>query len=80
MFSWKGMLKKHVLISVFPFCILLFSSSLVYGQWPSAALPSVSSDWALYGVHFTSPDEGWAVGVDEANHTGVLFHDVIKGT
>jgi len=28
--------------------------------------PSVSSYWLLQGVHFTSPSNGWAVGIDKA--------------
>ena len=34
------------------------------GQWEAVTPPSVGSNWHLAGVHFTSPDEGWAVGGD----------------
>ena len=34
------------------------------GQWEPVTLPSASSNWYLVGVHFTSPEEGWAVGQD----------------
>ena len=34
------------------------------GHWEAVTPPSVSSNWYLVGVHFTSPDEGWAVGQD----------------
>jgi len=42
--------------------------------WDLINLPSVSPNWYLYGVHFTSPTEGWAVGYDGTNHSGVLLH------
>jgi len=32
------------------------------GQWEAVTPPLVGSNWHLAGVHFTSPDEGWAVG------------------
>jgi hypothetical protein len=44
------------------------------GAWSSVTPPSVSGNWKLYGVHFTSSSEGWAVGEDDVNHTGVLLH------
>ncbi len=44
--------------------------------WPSVSVtpPNVSSDWRLSAVHFSSPDQGWAVGEDFENGTGVLLH------
>ena len=44
------------------------------GSWVSVVPPEVSSDWYLYGVSFSSVDEGWAVGLDIANGVGVIFH------
>jgi hypothetical protein len=44
------------------------------GVWTAVSPPEISSNWYLNGVHFTSPAEGWAVGDDRANHTGVLLH------
>jgi hypothetical protein len=44
------------------------------GAWSSVTPPSVSGNWYLLGVHFTSPSEGWAVGADEVNHIGILLH------
>jgi hypothetical protein len=41
------------------------------------APPTVSRSWDLEGVHFTSADEGWAVGTegnDSDNGIGVLLH------
>ena len=32
------------------------------GSWVSVAPSVVSSHWYILGVHFTSADEGWAVG------------------
>jgi len=34
----------------------------------------MSGAWALGGVHFSSADEGWAVGGDYADLTGALLH------
>jgi hypothetical protein len=42
------------------------------GTWTSVTPPSVGSDWILFGVHFTSPVEGWAVGCDAG-------YDLIEG-
>jgi uncharacterized protein YbdZ (MbtH family) len=36
----------------------------------------VSEDWYLNAVHFTSPDEGWAVGRNSTNRRGVLLYYV----
>ncbi len=43
------------------------------GSWSFVTPPEVSSDWGLAGVHFTSSDEGWAVGRDNWNGSGVLL-------
>ena len=41
--------------------------------WTSVPPPAVSSNWSLAGVHFSSSNEGWAVGADSANGRGVLL-------
>jgi len=69
--------KKRFLILLVSIIILLFSSSLVHAQWSSVSPPSVSADWELEGVYFTSSSDGWAVGYDYTNSTnskGVLLH------
>ena len=38
--------------------------------------PDVSTRWTLSAVHFTSPDEGWAVGEDLSNQKGILLHNL----
>jgi len=43
------------------------------GHWVSVTPPEVSNNWELWGVHFPSPNRGWAVGVDHANGRGVLL-------
>jgi len=61
----------------FPLAILgmvLLSHSFVYGGWKNVNPPPVSTDWTLYGVHFASKDEGWAVGSDFVNKKGILLH------
>ncbi len=40
--------------------------------WDWVDPPSVSFNWYLYSVHFSSATEGWAVGFD--NFEGALFH------
>jgi hypothetical protein len=47
---------------------------LLDGVWTSVTLPTVSTDWELRGVHFTSSNEGWAAGRDFINKRGVLLH------
>ena len=71
---WVTIQKKRVGVFIISLSLLLFSSSFVYGQWDSVNPPSVSSAWDLYGVHFTSANEGWAVGYDWENQRGVLLH------
>jgi len=44
------------------------------GSWTSITPPSISLDWGLSDVYFSSPNEGWAVGYDHWNHKGVLVH------
>jgi len=48
-------------------------------NWTWVETPYVSSDWSLNSVHFTSADEGWAVGTDNQNNRGVLLH-YLNGT
>ncbi|MGD0918767.1 MAG: IPT/TIG domain-containing protein, partial [Thermodesulfobacteriota bacterium] len=52
----------------------IFFSPSVYAQWTSVGPPLVSTYWRLHGVYFTSPSNGWAVGWDRTNKTGVLLH------
>jgi immune inhibitor A len=42
--------------------------------WTAVSSPDVSSGWWLNGVHFSSSDDGWAVGEDDSNSRGVLLH------
>jgi hypothetical protein len=72
---------KCVFVLFFPFLILLFSHSSVcgdwtsaYAEWTSVTPPTVSETWWLKAVHFTSPDEGWAVGWNATYKTGALLH------
>jgi hypothetical protein len=51
--------------------VLLHYSS---GIWTPVIPPNVSSDWRINAVHFTSANEGWAVGYDSINSNGVLLH------
>ena len=65
---------KKVLILISIFFILSVPSTLVYAEWANVNPPNVSSDWELFGVHFISSNEGWAVGEDFINNRGVLLH------
>jgi hypothetical protein len=72
---WSINFEKQLLISSLCFIILLLcSSTFVCAQWSSASPPSVSTNWWLTGVHFTTADEGWAVGGDVANGRSLLLH------
>jgi hypothetical protein len=56
--------------------VLLLPGSMVFAKWTSVTPPDVSSDWALQSVHFTSPSDGWAVGINELGnelHRGALL-------
>jgi len=66
---------KGLLLGIF-FVILLFSNTSVYGQWSvvdPSTLPTISSDWGLESIHFTSSNKGWAIGNDFFNQEGVLL-------
>ena len=73
-----GITRSHcvrwVFILFLSFIIPLMSHSWVLAHWTEVIPPTVSQNWDLYGVHFTSADEGWAVGWDGANSLGVLLH------
>ena len=43
------------------------------GSWTIVPPPEVSSDWGLSGVSFINANDGWAVGFDRVNQTGVLL-------
>jgi hypothetical protein len=68
-------LRKGIQITFF-FMFFLFSFiSFAHAQWMSVSPPPVSStDWDLFGIHFPSPAEGWAVGIDNQYHKGILLH------
>jgi len=70
---------KRVLILISILFILLVPNSPVYAEWTNVTPPDVSSDWELFDVHFISSNEGWAVGHDSLNNTGVLLH-FVNGT
>jgi len=57
MYSSLMVFKNRFSVFIFSFVVLLFSSSLVYGQWDLVTPPSVSLAWFLEGVHFTSATE-----------------------
>ena len=69
---------RTVVIGLLALTMLLLSGSLVDAGWVTISPPDVSSDWSLYGVHFTSADEGWAVGSETydilGRRRGVLLH------
>ena len=66
--------KKRVLILGLLFAILWIVNTSAYAEWKVVPLPYVSSCWYLQAVHFTSSNEGWAVGDDCLNGNGVLLH------
>ncbi len=72
MTSCRILLKK-LMISVFPFILLVILDSFAYGQWAIVSPPRLSTNWWVNGIYFTSPEEGWAVGGHESNQ-GVLLH------
>ncbi len=56
---------------IIPLFLVLLSGSFAYGD--VVPLPDVSPSWKLYGVHFTTPDEGWAVEEDTASQRRYLL-------
>ncbi len=42
--------------------------------WKPVDPPDVSTDWGLTALSFSAPEDGWAVGSDMENRTGVLLH------
>lgn len=70
--------KKGAVI-FFSILLLSFSTADVYAQWTDVTPPNVSSNWELFGIQFVSATEGWAVGQDSVNNTGVLLH-FVNGT
>jgi hypothetical protein len=67
-------LGQKCLFILLPFIILLCSNSSGYADWTVVNPPSVISDWQLNKVHFTSANEGWAVGQGISNLVGVILH------
>ena len=72
--SWVRVEKKRVGVIILYLLVVVFWSSFVYAQWTSVVPPSGTAGWVLQAIHFTSPDEGWAVGLDGVNSQGVLLH------
>jgi hypothetical protein len=70
--------RNHSIKGIFIFfaslLTLLFVQSLAHSQWTSVTPPTITGDWNLLDVHFTSANEGWAVGWDDTNDRGVLLH------
>jgi hypothetical protein len=66
-------LKKTVGMVWLMVSLFLLSGSLVHAGWRNIQVPTVSEDWTLYGVHFPSSQEGWAVGADFFNKKSVLI-------
>jgi hypothetical protein len=64
---------KWIFLFLLPIKIIALSFSLAYAQWISVNPPTVSDEWSLEGVHFTSTDEGWAVGWDAIKRSGVIL-------
>lgn len=60
-----------MVLFVFPF--LAFSASQGWAGWSGLIPPLVSSHWSLSKMAFASKTEGWAVGEDVSNGTGVLL-------
>ena len=75
MLRWRIVSKKAVLISVVLVALLVFSSTLARAQWVSVDAPAIGNDAYLFGVHFPSPDKGWAVGWDRSDNEdkGILL-------
>lgn len=46
--------------------------------WTVVTPPQVDSDWELSNVHFLSPTNGWAVGIDHTSKSGVLLRQFGK--
>ena len=67
----KHFSKWFYLISI-PIFIILCLQSSAYGQWKSVTPPTLSGEWTLLDVHFTSANEGWAVGYGA--YEGTLLH------
>jgi len=44
------------------------------GNWTNIDPLKISSKWYLTDVYFPSPQNGWAVGVDDEYYRGVLLH------
>jgi hypothetical protein len=66
--------KKGFYIVMMIVTVLLLPGSIVFAKWTSVTPPDVSGGWELSGVYFTSPSDGWAVGYDYMNISGVLLH------
>jgi len=64
----RGLLALAILTTIFS-----LSASVALAGWTGLIPPEVSFDWKLSKISFSSPLEGWAVGEDMMNGTGVLL-------
>ena len=65
---------KRAIIFFLPFFILLLSHSSVYAEWTMVTPPTGNQYWEVVRVHFTSTNEGWAVGYNYGADIGTLLH------
>ena len=81
-YSWKVVAKNNCGYSI-PGAVWSFATAPTNpyssSNWTNIEPPNVSTSWFLNSVHFTSSNEGWAVGVDNQNNRGVLLHN-LSGT
>ena len=59
--------------ALFVAAVLICCAAPVHAQWTLIS-PPTSENFGLLGIHFTSPDEGWAVGNAYINNRGTLLH------
>jgi hypothetical protein len=65
---------KQVFLVSLLFPMIFFAwTPLVFSEWFVVNPPAVSADWNLWSVSFSDPSNGWAVGGDTTNKTGVLL-------
>ena len=69
--------RNHFTKWIFMLFLSLITLSLLYSslhaRWTVVTPPIAISDREFWGVHFTSADEGWAVGYDGPNRRGALL-------
>ena len=73
-----GLVRYHFVkwsfVLLVPFLALLVIQSSAYSQWTSVTPPTLNGEVQLLDVHFTSVDEGWAVGRSSQIGEGTLLH------